>query len=147
MSALALLAAEARMDGDAVARMDTKDERTRAEAGGAASFDELMRRHERLVLATALRLLGNLEDAQDASQEVFLRLFRNRAKLERAGNVAAWLYRVTVNVCHDLRRRRPAAAPVEDAEGVPEAGADPQQRVAEAERRRVLQMSLRMLSE
>lgn len=139
MSELALLAAVGRMDGE--------DERARAAAGGLAAFDELMRRHERLVLATALRLLGNLEDAQDASQEVFLRLYRNLGKLDRAGNFPGWLYRVTVNVCHDLRRRRPAAAPVEDAADVPAAGADPQQSAAEAERRRALEMSLRLLPE
>jgi len=63
-----------------------------ARAGDRAAFDLLMRRHERLVLGTAYRLAGNLEDAQDASQEVFLRLYRNLAKLD-SGNLAAWLYR------------------------------------------------------
>lgn len=106
-----------------------------------------MRRHERLVLVTALRLLGNLPDAQDASQEVFLRLHRNMGKLESERAVAAWLYRVTVNVCHDQRRRRPAPAPVEDAADIPAASADPQQTALEAERRHALGRSLRVLSE
>ena len=66
-----------------------------------------MRRHERLVLVTALRLLGKMEDAQDASQEVFLRLYRNLGKVRASDNLPGWLYRVTVNVCHDVRRRRP----------------------------------------
>ena len=69
-----------------------------------------MRRHERLVLGTALRLLGNLEAAQDASQEVFLKLYRNLGKLATEANASAWLYRVTVNVCRDAgRKRRPMA--------------------------------------
>lgn len=117
--------------------------------GGAddlAAFEPVMRRYERLVLVTALRLLGNLPDAQDASQEVFLRLYRNLGKIE-ADRHAAWLYRVTVNVCHDLRRRRPAAVPVEDAGELVSPEADPQRQTAEAERRKVLEMSLRMLSE
>ena len=104
-----------------------------------------MRRHERLVLATAYRLAGNLEDAQDASQEVFLRLYRNLAKLD-TGNLAAWLYRVTVNVCHDARRRRPSTVPVDDAPELAAAG-DPQQSAGEAERKTLLLRSLRMLSE
>ena len=118
-----------------------------ARAGDLAAFDLLMRQYERLVLVTAWRLLGNLDDAKDASQEVFLRLYRNLRKLERAENVSGWLYRVTVNVCHDLRRRRPAEAPVKEALDVAAGAADPQQAAAEAERRRALELSLRLLSE
>lgn len=111
------------------------------------AFEQLMRQHERLVLVTALRLLGNMADAQDASQEVFLRLYRNLGKLEAERAVAGWLYRVTANVCSDLRRKRPAAAAVEEADELAAEGADPQQSSVEAERRKVLQMSLRMLPE
>lgn len=116
-------------------------------AGDMAAFEALMLRYERMVLGTALRLLGNMADAQDVSQEVFLRLYRNLDKAESAQNLPGWLYRVTVNACHDLRRKRPASAPMECAAAVPSAGADPQQSATEAERRRVLEMSLRQLSE
>jgi len=116
-----------------------------ARAGDRAAFDLLMRRHERLVLGTAYRLAGNFEDAQDASQEVFLRLYRNLAKLDTR-NLAAWLYRVTVNVCHDVRRRRPGTVSMDDAPDLAAAG-DPQQSAGEAERRALLRRSPRMLSE
>jgi RNA polymerase sigma-70 factor (ECF subfamily) len=106
-----------------------------------------MRQHERLVLATALRLLGNMADAQDVSQEVFLRLYRNLGKVEASQNLAGWLYRVTVNASHDLRRKRPAEDPMDYASALPALGNDPQQNATEAERRRVLEMSLRLLSE
>jgi RNA polymerase sigma-70 factor (ECF subfamily) len=115
-----------------------------ARAGDAAAFDLLMRRHERQVLGTAYRLAGNLEDAQDASQEVFLRLYRNLARLEHV-NLAAWLYRVTVNVCHDSRRRGLATVPMDDATELAAAG-DPQQSAGETERRALLLRSLRTLS-
>jgi len=137
-----------------VTGMDGPDDRARtlaaARAGDRAAFERLMRQHERLVLATALRLLGNLEDAQDAAQEVFLRLYRNLAKVEAAGNLSGWLYRVTVNVCRDSRRKwRPVEAmdAMKDAGGVAAAGADPQQELTEAERRRALELSLRRLPE
>jgi RNA polymerase sigma-70 factor (ECF subfamily) len=45
-----------------------------ARSGDLPAFELLMRRYERLVLVTALRLAGNLADAQDVSQEVFLKL-------------------------------------------------------------------------
>lgn len=137
MKALALLA---------VRPIESPDERTKAAAGDLTAFELLMRRYERLVLVTALRLLGNMADAQDVSQDVFLRLYRNLGKVE-SQNLSGWLYRVTVNASHDLRRKQPATDPMEFASAVPAAGNDPQQDATEAERRRVLEMSLRMLSE
>jgi RNA polymerase sigma-70 factor (ECF subfamily) len=113
-----------------------------ARAGDLAAFDTLMRQYERLVLGTALRMLGNLEDSQDASQEVFLKLYRNLGKLESEDHVRAWLYRVTVNVCHDANRKRKPTAPVEEADAV--AAAEPPDA---DDRRRALELSLRRLSE
>jgi DNA-directed RNA polymerase specialized sigma24 family protein len=53
---------------------------------------------ERRVLLTAMRLLnGNLEDAKDAAQQVFLRLHRSLYQLDATRNFASWLYRITVN--------------------------------------------------
>src|ERR1017187_6220836 len=112
-----------------------------------AAFESLMRQHERLVLVTALRLLGKLEDAQDASQEVFLRLYRNLGKIGAVENVTGWLYRVTVNVCHDMTRKRPAQVGVDEIPELVDTGADPQQSATRAERQRTLRMSLRFLSE
>ena len=71
------------------------------------SFEALMALHQQRVLRTAYRLLGRMEDAQDASQEVFLRLLRNLDQVD--GDPQAWLYRVTVNVCND--QFRPQAWP------------------------------------
>jgi RNA polymerase sigma-70 factor, ECF subfamily len=131
--------------------MDGPEDRARliaaAKAGDLAAFEQIIRQYERLVLVTSLRLLGNLADAQDASQEVFLRLYRNLAKVESSGAFSSWLYRVTVNVCHDLRRKRPVDAPMEDAALAPASGADPQQATVDAERRYALDLSLRRLSE
>jgi RNA polymerase sigma-70 factor (ECF subfamily) len=106
-----------------------------------------MRQHEKLVLITALRLLGSMADAQDVSQDVFLKLYRNLGKIDGAGSFSGWLYRVTVNACRDVQRRKRPEAPVEFAEDLPAGGADPQQAASEAERRRVLEMSLGMLSQ
>ena len=143
MKALALLAM--------AAPVERPDDGARAiaaaKAGDLAAFESLMRQHQRLVLVTALRLLGKLEDAQDASQEVFLRLYRNLGKIDTVRNVPGWLYRVTVNVCHDMTRKRPAPVAVDEMPELADTGADPQQSASQAERRRALQMSLRFLSE
>jgi RNA polymerase sigma-70 factor (ECF subfamily) len=90
---------------------------SKARGGDMAAFDQLMRQHERLVLMTALRFLnGNLADAQDAAQTVFLRLHRSLGQFRESGNApsfAAWLYRITVNVCHDMKRRAQRRAEVD----------------------------------
>src|SRR5471030_85142 len=117
-----------------------------AKSGDLAAFEILMRQHERLVLVTALRLVGNMPDAQDVSQEVFLKLYRNLRKVD-GDRIASWLYRVTVNAVRDLQRRKRPEAPMEFAENLPAGGIDPQQAATEAERRRALEMSLRMLPE
>src|SRR2546426_8547195 len=77
-----------------------------AKSGDVAAFEALLRIHEALVARTALRLLGNRADAQDAAQEVFLRLHRNLRQIDAAGNLPGWLYRVTVNICRDILRKR-----------------------------------------
>jgi len=126
------------------AREETGDPPARI---GPATFEPLMRRHERMVLATALRLLGDLEDAKDASQEVFLKLYRHLGKQEAGANLAGWLYRVTVNTCHDMRRRAKGEALSAEVERAADPAFDPHQDAAHAERRAALEMSLRVLSE
>jgi RNA polymerase sigma-70 factor (ECF subfamily) len=118
-----------------------------ARSGDLPAFDLLMRQHERLVLVTALRMTGSLPDAQDVSQEVFLKLYRNLGKLASEDVVASWLYRVTVNACHDLRRRPAREDPLENAGQLASGGADPHQAFADSERSRALELSLRMLPE
>jgi RNA polymerase sigma-70 factor, ECF subfamily len=86
-----------------------------ARSGDAGAFEALLRAHEVQVARTALRLLANRQDAQDAAQEVFLRLHRNLRQIDGAGNLGGWLYRVTVNVCRDMLRKRKNIASLDDA--------------------------------
>jgi RNA polymerase sigma-70 factor (ECF subfamily) len=107
-----------------------------------AEFERLMALHERLVLRTALRLVGRLEDAQDASQEVFLRLYRHLGSVGEEA-LKAWLYRTTVNVCFDLLRKRPREAELGPEPAVePVAGAALEQ----AAKRRLLEQGMLRLS-
>jgi RNA polymerase sigma-70 factor, ECF subfamily len=78
----------------------------RAQAGDNAAFAELVTWHQRRVVATAWRMLGNHSDALDAAQDVFLRLHRYLRSFRPDEDFAAWLYRLVVNACHDARKRR-----------------------------------------
>lgn len=81
-----------------------------AKAGDASAFEQIMILHQRQVLTTSLRLLGDLKDAQDAAQEVFLRLYKYLHRFQDGREFPPWLYRVTVNVCRDVQRRRQRTA-------------------------------------
>lgn len=115
----------------------------KAKSGDIQSFEELMVRHERIVFKTALRILGNVEDAQDAAQEVFLRLFTYIKSVHPSRPLAPWLYKVTINACRDIFRKRPQTLPLIDSEEL----AAPKADVDRSSHRKIMEMGLRMLSE
>jgi RNA polymerase sigma-70 factor (ECF subfamily) len=118
----------------------------KAEARDTASFDELLLRHQRKVLMTALHLLGNMEDAKDAAQEVFYRLHKYADRRNEARELAPWLYRVTVNVCHDLRRKRPEMQ-LDDDYDAPAADAGLDEQMDLSAQREMMRQALKGLPE
>lgn len=78
----------------------------RARRGDLDAFEAILRTQERCVLTLAYRLMGNLPDAQDAAQEVYLRLYRQIGSFEEGRDLKPWVNRITANVCTDLLRKR-----------------------------------------
>ena len=78
---------------------------SRLAQGESAALDEIMRRHEDLVFAVCLRLMGSREAALDASQETFLTVFRKADRFKAEAAFTTWLYRVATNTCFDLLRK------------------------------------------
>ncbi|HSR50774.1 MAG TPA: RNA polymerase sigma factor [Acidobacteriota bacterium] len=77
-----------------------------ARQGDRQAFDRLVGRFEQKVMKTALFLTRNLDDAEDVAQEVWVKVFRNLEGFEDTSRIEAWIYRITVNACHDLTRKR-----------------------------------------
>jgi RNA polymerase sigma-70 factor (ECF subfamily) len=111
--------------------------------GREAAFEDLLCANEKRVLRTAWRLLGSLEDAKDAAQEVFLKLHKHFERIDLS-SVDAWIYRTTVNVCMDQHRRR---RPEGDLEFDPPAPATQQSGLELDERKRRLERAIRRLPE
>lgn len=86
----------------------------RAQAGDSTAFDQLIVIHQRKVVSTAWRVLGNQDDALDAAQEVFIKLHRYLHTFRTDQDFSAWLYRLIVNACHDTRKRRPRHLSLEE---------------------------------
>jgi RNA polymerase sigma-70 factor (ECF subfamily) len=82
----------------------------RVRDGDAAAFADLERRYRSRVLGFLCRRVGDRSEAEDMTQEVFLRLFRARARYEPRARFATWVFHITQNVARNalrLRRRRP----------------------------------------
>ena len=79
-----------------------------AQNGDAAAFECLYKAHSKHVFSVCLRMLKNSTNAEDLTQQVFLRLFRKIATFRGESGFSTWLHRVTVNaVLMHLRRKRP----------------------------------------
>jgi RNA polymerase sigma-70 factor (ECF subfamily) len=74
-------------------------------AGDSAAFEELVGRYESVIMNMAYRLLGNRSDAADVCQEVFVLLMRKLGSFRGEAKFSTWLYRVSLNACHDYARR------------------------------------------
>ena len=81
--------------------------------GDRDAFDALYRRYAARLYATAYRLTGSGEDAEDALQEVFLQLARKPGSIRHAPALSSWLYRSTVNRAIDSRRRSARLFPLD----------------------------------
>lgn len=77
-----------------------------AKAGDARAFEALVTAYETRIYNLALRYLGNPHDAEDAAQEVFLRVFRFLEGFQEESSFSTWLYRIGVNVCKDMLKAR-----------------------------------------
>ena len=118
--------------------------------GDAKAFERLLTRHKKPVYNFCLRMLGNPAAAEDALQEVFLRVVRSAKDWERQAKFTTWLYTIARNHCIDAIRkashRKTASldAPLKGseadgpslAERTPDEGAIPPDRGAESVRLR-----------
>ncbi len=100
--------------------LDTEVDRADREA----AFHALVDRYHRRVFAVCLPVLGSVSDAEDATQETFLKLARNAASFRGDAKLSTWLYRVARNVCtdhvrHDARRPSTPVAEVGDLDAAP----------------------------
>ncbi|HUS13675.1 MAG TPA: sigma-70 family RNA polymerase sigma factor [Chloroflexia bacterium] len=78
----------------------------RARHGDEAAFAEIYEYYNAPIHRYAYRLLGNPEQADDLTQETFIRAYQSLDRLEDDPNLSAWLYRIASNACMDALRRR-----------------------------------------
>ena len=87
---------------------DAKDVRAMqlVRAGDMAAFEELVERHQRLVVGTVARMLGNNSEVEDIAQQVFVRVWKSAQRYVPSAKFTTWLLKITRNlVFNELRRR------------------------------------------
>lgn len=117
--------------------------------GDRAAFAQLMYRYAGAVYNLAYRMLGNAEDAEDASQEIFLRAYTRLESYDRTRRFSTWLLSIGSNYCIDrLRRRRFAWMTLDDAAyALPSTEPGPERSALSNEQRQLVQQALHQLPE
>jgi len=119
-------------------------------AGDHDSFRLLVRRYQDRIYSLARSYLGHEEDALDATQEVFVKAFRQLSRFGGRSDLYTWLYRIAVNTCIDQLRRSQRRLEMQEPESgldlQPGWEPDPMQELERAELRRQLLAGLRTLS-
>lgn len=86
--------------------MDEKELIKQLKNGNEEAFNEMVQRYSKKLYYLCLKMLQNERDAEDTVQTVFLKAYMNLSKFEEKSSISTWLYRIGVNVCTDLLRKR-----------------------------------------
>ncbi len=78
----------------------------RAQAEDKEAFEELVRRHQHRVFAVAGGILRRREDVEDIAQQVFVKAYFSLKRFDQRAALSTWLYKITVNECWDLLRKK-----------------------------------------
>lgn len=115
-------------------------------AGDSAAFEQIVARYQQVLFTVALRMLGDEEDARDAAQNTFVKVFQKLGTYDPKHRFFSWIYRILVNECLN-ERRRPSlvrtSEPLED-DAVPSSDTDA---VEAAERRNAVRKAILSLPE
>lgn len=90
----------------AVRREDDRELVRRAQHGDKGAFEVLVARHQSRVFAVAGGILRNRQDVEDISQQVFLKAYFSLKRFDQRSAFSTWLYKITVNECWDLLRKK-----------------------------------------
>jgi len=74
--------------------------------GNTEAFQELVERYKKKIYFLSYDILGDHHEAEDISQEVFIKVFRSLKNFRRDSKMSSWIYKITTNTCIDALRKR-----------------------------------------
>jgi RNA polymerase sigma-70 factor, ECF subfamily len=114
-----------------------------AQHGDTDAFEAIVRRHQAGVYRVALRMLGSRADAQDVTQETFVRAWRSLGRFRSDSAVSTWLYRIVTRRCLDVIAARRTTQHL--AEDLQTSAADPSESAEQRERLQAVTRAIAML--
>jgi RNA polymerase sigma-70 factor (ECF subfamily) len=90
----------------AAGTVDDRELVRRAQREDQEAFEELIRRHQHRVFAVAGGILRRREDVEDIAQQVFVKAYFSLKRFDQRAAFSTWLYKITVNECWDLLRKK-----------------------------------------
>jgi RNA polymerase sigma-70 factor (ECF subfamily) len=97
-------------------RVEDQELVRKAQKGNKEAFEELILRHQHRVFAVARGILKRQEDVEDISQQVFVKAYFSLKRFDQRAAFTTWLYKITVNECWDLLRKKKVRPLVFEAE-------------------------------
>jgi RNA polymerase sigma-70 factor (ECF subfamily) len=125
----------------AKSQMDELELLQQALAGDLEAWGEMVTRYKRAVFGIALGILGNPADAEDATQDAFIRAYENLRRYDLRRRFSTWIFTIVSNICKNRLRQERFTSRLEDETQVP-GGADPALAAVEAERGRLIKEAL-----
>ncbi len=113
----------------------------------AAAFGELVERWREQIQLLCFRLTGNWQDAEDAVQETFTRVYSRRSQFRGDSRFSTWLWRIAIRAASDTRRKRKPESSLEDGQHVLLSTAEPAQASQATELRDAVVEALNQLTE
>jgi len=107
---------KAGLGGLSAAAADERQLVRRAQKGDKEAFEVLVRRHQHRVFAVARGILKRQEDVEDIAQQVFVKAYFSLKRFDQRAAFSTWLYKITVNECWDLLRKRKARPLIYEAD-------------------------------
>jgi RNA polymerase sigma-70 factor, ECF subfamily len=94
--------------------IEEKDLILQSQQGDKEAFCALMEAHQSRIYALCYKYMQNTHDASDAAQEAILKIYLNISRFRFASAFSTWAYRIAVNACVDMLRKRKVTVPLED---------------------------------
>jgi RNA polymerase sigma-70 factor, ECF subfamily len=119
----------------------------RAQAGDADAFATLVVRYQRAVLNLAYRMLGDVQEAEDVAQDVFIRAYQSLGRFDPSRRFFSWLYRIAVNRCLSYRDRARHDTLDASHSALPDGAPSPEQQAAQHETQAAIRQAIAALPE
>lgn len=116
--------------------------------GNVEAFEQLVERYKKLVFNTAYRMMGNREEAEDITQEAFIRIYNSLSRYNSQFKFSTWALKITSNLCLDnLRKRKGESLPIDEQFNICDDKPTPEEQYIRKEKQRQVLEAVNKLPE